>query len=175
MNQYETTGKRFWAGVIDGLILTVLANLRNYLMNDGAFVYNEIIIIVFSLLEVSYGVLLHFFYGQTIGKMLMKIKVIDVSETGNITFTQSVFRDCFYILGFCVFVVLSFYAIIIGEVSPNVSMVFDWFQYVSLIWFIIEIVTCLFNQKHRALHDFIAGTVVVRTDYLASLPIEKIA
>jgi uncharacterized RDD family membrane protein YckC len=125
MKQYETTRKRFWAGTIDGLILTVLANLRNYLLNDGAFVYNETIIIVFSLLEISYGVLLHFFYGQTVGKMLMKIKVIDVSETKNITLTQSVFRDFFYILSFCVFVVLSGYAMIIGEVSPNVSMVFD--------------------------------------------------
>jgi uncharacterized RDD family membrane protein YckC len=175
MKQYQTTRKRFWAGVIDGLVLTVLANLRNYLLTDEAFVYNEIIIIVFNLLEISYGVLLHFFYGQTFGKMLMKIKVIDVSETRNITFNQSVFRDFFYLLSFVFFVFLSVYVTVTGEVSLFASSLFDGFGYVSFVWFILEIVTCLFNQKRRALHDFIAGTVVVRTDYLASLPIEKTA
>lgn len=32
-----------------------------------------------------------------------------------------------------------------------------------LIWYFLELVTMLTNRKRRALHDFIAGTVVVRT------------
>jgi uncharacterized RDD family membrane protein YckC len=49
------------------------------------------------------------------------------------------------------------------------------FDNASVIWFIIEIVTCLLNEKRRALHDYIAGTVVVKNDYLTNLPIEKTA
>jgi uncharacterized RDD family membrane protein YckC len=31
----------------------------------------------------------------------------------------------------------------------------------SLIWLGVELVTMLFNQKRRALHDYIAGSVVM--------------
>ena len=34
---------------------------------------------------------------------------------------------------------------------------------VAGIWFVLEIITMLLNKKRRALHDLIAGTVVVRT------------
>ena len=33
-----------------------------------------------------------------------------------------------------------------------------------LWWFVAEVLTMLTNDKRRALHDFIAGTVVVRTN-----------
>jgi len=33
-------------------------------------------------------------------------------------------------------------------------------------WFFIDVIMLLFNKRKRALHDFIAGTVVVKTDYL---------
>lgn len=32
------------------------------------------------------------------------------------------------------------------------------------LWFVAEVLTMLTNEKRRALHDFIAGTVVVRTN-----------
>jgi hypothetical protein len=32
------------------------------------------------------------------------------------------------------------------------------------LWFLAEVLTMLTNRKRRALHDFIAGTVVVRTN-----------
>ena len=35
--------------------------------------------------------------------------------------------------------------------------------YGLLAWFLLELVTMLFNPKRRAVHDFIAGSVVKRT------------
>jgi len=32
------------------------------------------------------------------------------------------------------------------------------------LWFLAEVLTMLTNEKRRALHDFIAGTIVVRTN-----------
>jgi uncharacterized RDD family membrane protein YckC len=37
---------------------------------------------------------------------------------------------------------------------------------VSMVWFVLEILTMLTNRRRRALHDLIAGTVVVRAPYL---------
>jgi uncharacterized RDD family membrane protein YckC len=33
------------------------------------------------------------------------------------------------------------------------------------IWSILEIVTMMFDEKNRALHDKIADTVVIKSDY----------
>jgi uncharacterized RDD family membrane protein YckC len=33
-----------------------------------------------------------------------------------------------------------------------------------MLWFLAEVLTMFTNRKRRALHDFIAGTVVVRTN-----------
>ena len=37
-------------------------------------------------------------------------------------------------------------------------------------WFVLEIITMLLNKKRRALHDLIAGTVVVRTSIAEDHP-----
>jgi hypothetical protein len=39
-----------------------------------------------------------------------------------------------------------------------------WLTLVPGFWFFAEVLTMLTNRKRRALHDFIAGTVVVRTN-----------
>lgn len=35
---------------------------------------------------------------------------------------------------------------------------------IPLVWFVAEVLTMLTNERRRALHDFIAGTVVIRTN-----------
>jgi len=39
-------------------------------------------------------------------------------------------------------------------------------MYGSLVWFVAELVTMLTNAKRRAVHDFIARSVVVRLSHL---------
>jgi hypothetical protein len=40
----------------------------------------------------------------------------------------------------------------------------DTMQVTPKLWFVAEVLTMLTNDKRRALHDFVAGTVVVRTN-----------
>ncbi len=39
-----------------------------------------------------------------------------------------------------------------------------WTTIIVFGWWIAEIITMLTNEKRRAIHDYIAGTVVVRTN-----------
>jgi uncharacterized RDD family membrane protein YckC len=43
----------------------------------------------------------------------------------------------------------------------------------SLIWLVIELVTMLFNQRRRALHDYIAGSVVIDINLSREEDLEK--
>ncbi len=47
----------------------------------------------------------------------------------------------------------------LAEFSP---VWLSWLRILSDIWFWSELVTLFFNQKKRALHDFMAGTVVIQ-------------
>jgi uncharacterized RDD family membrane protein YckC len=45
------------------------------------------------------------------------------------------------------------------ELSPG----YDVLDYSLTVWIWSEIIVLLFNRRKRALHDFIAGTVVIHT------------
>jgi uncharacterized RDD family membrane protein YckC len=110
-----------------------------------------------------YSVLMHGYYGQTLGKMACKIKVLDISERP-ITMMQAFLRDIVIIGINIISSAISLNLLITagGIQSPkfqNVQMVIG---FASFAWFVAEILTMLTNKKRRAVHDFIAGTVVVR-------------
>jgi uncharacterized RDD family membrane protein YckC len=160
--KYQTGWARFWAAFIDGLVFLPLGLFEDYFLlptDNKLGMIGWIIFIV--ILSYAYSVLLHARYGQTLGKMAMKVKITDQSETKSITFLQAFMRDS------------------VGMVISLVAVIFLYFQFdnIQLIekgyddflmpwffsWIIIELGTMLFNRKRRAIHDFIAGTVVVRT------------
>ena len=53
-----------------------------------------------------------------------------------------------------------FYLMNPGSMPDTASMVLG---FVFIGWFLLEVITIMLNSKRRALHDFIAGSVVVRT------------
>jgi uncharacterized RDD family membrane protein YckC len=97
--------------------------------------------------------------------MAMKIKVLDVSEERIPRFRQAFLRDIGYIvlntlsLGYLIYLVLADQYVRGAEISSLPGQILTW---ASLGWFLLEIVTMATNQKRRALHDYLAGTVVIR-------------
>ena len=140
-----------------------------------------------------YSIYLHGRYGQTLGKMVFKVKVVTTS--GNkITFLQAFKRDIVYLI-LAVITLATFFTHKEDYASYNESMAFIesfdvtsenyddeefnkyldavgnvwgspvmWIDYVSMIYFLLEIITMLTNRKRRAIHDFIAGTEVRRLE-----------
>jgi uncharacterized RDD family membrane protein YckC len=125
---------------------------------------------------IAYEVILHGLYGQTLGKKLLGIRVCDV-DGGKLSMRQAVLRSCFPIIvnGIAIFIDLPKVA---GGVNPYDPKTFSlasatvWqlmLIWSSLAWLAIELVTMFSNPRRRALHDFIAHSVVTRASNEAAV------
>jgi len=166
MDRYSTFGARFAAGLIDGLVFIPIFVLNYFIdsPDDGVARF-----LIWSAILYSsgwlYSVLLHARYGQTLGKRAVGVKVLDISETRLPTLLQAFLRDSGYIAFNMFALVYLFVLVLDGNYTLEVftesvpARIANW---MSFGWFLTEVVTMLTNDKRRALHDFIARTVVVR-------------
>jgi uncharacterized RDD family membrane protein YckC len=162
--KYKTFWPRFWAGLVDGLIFIPIVYLENLLLgyfNVESFA-NEILVALFAFDIYIYSVLMHAYFGKTIGKMFLGIRVLTIEEN-KISFKHAILRDIVPIF-IMLISISSVLEIMFPQPMPSASISPIYFIITGfpLIWFLLEIVTMLFNKKRRALHDFIAGTVVMR-------------
>jgi len=165
--KYSTFWPRVWAGFIDGLVLAPLSLFDNYLSSPARTAF---VLIAWTLFSYSatwgYSVSLHARRGQTVGKKAQHVKVMDVSEERIPSWRQAFLRDIGGIaLGFCGVVYLTY---LVAVHKYGAAEHLPWPLFVLLFadigWFFLEITTMLTNSKRRALHDLIAGTVVVRVE-----------
>jgi uncharacterized RDD family membrane protein YckC len=169
MDQYKTFGKRFWAGFIDGLVLFPISLFDSYL---SAPARGPVILVSWAIFSYSaywiYSVLLHARYGQTVGKRVMHVKVLDVSEERIPSLAQAFLRDSGWII-LNVFTLIYFIYLVLTHKYIHGTEQVDTLPgqilaFAGLGWFLLEIITMLTNSKRRAFHDLIAKTVVVRVD-----------
>lgn len=164
--KYQTFQPRFIAGFVDGLILLPIG------IADTLIFTQDIVWLTVAWIPVSYSaywiysVIGHGLYGQTVGKHAMKIMVLDNKTEEKITMGQAILRDLFIIIVNILAAGTSIYFVLNqGTEFPQWLLIFSLvLGYGSVAWFLTEIVTCLTNKKSRALHDFIAGTVVVKLE-----------
>jgi len=167
MNRYQTFWKRIIATLIDGLVFLPMIILNFWIVDAEV---SDRIYFVVALVEaifgIGYSVLLHWKYGQTLGKMVVKVRVLDISEKP-INFWQALLRDVAYITDGVLYLAVM---LTLFEVGYSRTMLFEsiglYLSIPILVWLAIDTVVCIKNRKYRALHDFIAGTVVVRLDVL---------
>jgi uncharacterized RDD family membrane protein YckC len=165
MEKYRTTVRRFWAGLVDGLVFLPLSLINPVVWNANLPVSWLLTWMLFSNSAfLLYSVLMHGFYGQTLGKMALGIKVLDVSESP-ISMQQAFLRDSVYIVFNVITQIIWIYLTLHGDPTylETVNTIETIVGTAARIWFLAEILSCLTNKKRRAIHDFIAGTVVVKT------------
>jgi uncharacterized RDD family membrane protein YckC len=169
LRKYQTFWPRFWAGWIDGLIFLPLYYVDSWI--QSATTETTLLVLWFILYTFSsdaYSVLMHARFGQTLGKMLTGVKVLDVSEA-KLSFRQALLRDVVAIV-FSLITVANALPRMLAGLDPfaepsQFSWIDKFWMYGSVIWFAAELVTMLTNAKRRAVHDFIARSVVVRVRY----------
>ena len=114
-----------------------------------------------------YSVYLHGRFGQTVGKMVTRVRVVNALTEEPITVRHALLRDCVPILISIPLLIYNSYLLLIESPvreSSTINELANWTFYIGGIWWLVEIITMLTNNKRRAVHDFIAGTVVVRTN-----------
>lgn len=162
MEKYQTLGKRFWATFLDSVILmpvNLIFTVLTVVVSSSATGV-AISSAAIGLISVSYYILMHFYFGQTLGKMMMKVKVLDDSEV-SINFGQAIIRSLPQLIP--VMFTVSFSTADQAS-DPSATVVGSLIYGGTSIFWLADVIVFLANAKHRALHDFIAGTIVVRTD-----------
>lgn len=155
MEKYQTFGRRVVAGLLDTFLLFVVNLIVSGFLAPAG---DKIGFIVTGIISLAYYVLLHYHYGQSIGKMALKVKVLDDSETP-LNFGQVILRYLPQLLPVM-------FAVSFSTAGENSSAEL-WQTLLSglmMLFALADIIVCLSNDRRRALHDFIAGTIVVRTD-----------
>lgn len=164
MKKYQTFWKRLLAGLIDGFLFVPFVIFGS----DVKFINGEIPTICWllfiNLLPVIYNVWCHWQYGQTIGKRVAGIQVISVDEIHLLGLRQAFYRDVIWvILNFLTAFFLIFKTLTdLTYTAAQLSIISDAvLTGISIIWALLELITMMLNPKRRAIHDFMAGSVVI--------------
>jgi uncharacterized RDD family membrane protein YckC len=172
---YAGFGKRFLAGLIDGLIFSPVI-VANGLLYRQSKPLALLFTVLLPLLGWAYTLFFHARWGQTLGKKAVNIRILKVSGEP-ISWREAFLRSSVDIVLNTVYTLGMLFALShfpesafaplartqwskhLAQFSP---VWLGWVNILRDIWFWSELVTLFFNEKKRALHDFLAGTVVVQ-------------
>src|SRR5688500_6046075 len=97
-SKYKTGLKRVGAAIVDNIVMwpfsIFITSLPGSMDDDVVRIYSYFIVA----LPVAYSIIGHYKYGMTVGKWVARIKVIDVSESKNITLRQAFLRDIVFVI-----------------------------------------------------------------------------
>ncbi len=165
MNRYGTFWRRFFAGFIDGFILGGIESVLGVFEPGNVAGWEAIAWASFSAaITLAYSVGMHARFGQTVGKMATGVLVLDVSEARKLSLWQAFLRDVGLVGIDGCSLAYGMLALAFGLGERAAIAVAVVLGGASFLWFVLEVLTMLSNDRRRALHDWIAGSVVVRTD-----------
>lgn len=164
MEKYLTFFPRLIALLIDTFIMLPLGILTEWFRQAGfppLFFY--IWIPLAALVVPVYRIMMHSAYGQTLGKMWMNVKVLDVSEEP-IKLNQAILREIPQLIYNIGAMYLGIRFLSENPESENVQSAYAALMQFGGVWSLANILSFFFTDKRRALHDFMARTVVVKVN-----------
>ncbi len=175
--KYAGFSRRFKASLIDFLILAPILFLPYVFTYTSKAMFLIIIGLTSALVYYVYVVGFEGYNGQTIGKKIAKVKItgINGSRAG---YLKAIKRSSVNILSSLIYFVIVLFGVKSLSTSDfaNTSYTkalqlihdgnksFSWHSIFINLWMISEFFVLNFNTKRRALHDYIAGTVVLESD-----------
>lgn len=166
ISKYSTFWPRFWAAIIDGIIFALILYVECWVIGIEYSTQDKLLQALNGVQLAIYAIFMHGYFGQTIGKMIMDVKVVSHDLEMDINITQALRRESvnllLNILSALIILVVASSIDTSGNISKGLSYAVLGFGILALVWSISEFVTMLFNDKRRAIHDYIGKTVVVR-------------
>jgi len=175
---YAGFWKRFCSGFADALIIMPLAFLFIWL--EGIDRTLAIFIVIpSSVLFAMYNVVFNARLGGTLGKLAVGIRITQPNGTP-IGWPEAWKRSAVDLIFAFLVLVVEVWALVHVDPEKYVSLGWvdrtqllrvyqpSWFRSVAIlqqVWIWSEVVVLLFNERRRAIHDFIAGTVVVHRQF----------
>jgi len=178
-NIYAGFGARLGAGLLDLLFVLPVVVLTMYLNSQGKDFY--LYTFFPNLLFITwYDIYLPKRYGGTAGKLALGLKIIR-TDGQSIQWREAILRHSVLLalavinVGVMIFCVLkadeeTFSVLSWQKQSAYLisfaPLYFQLARWGSQIWFWSEFIVLLTNRKKRAIHDFIAGTLVVKDNHI---------
>jgi len=178
-NIYAGFWIRLGSLLLDILIMAPIIFITLYLngLDKNVYYFTLIPVLIF---DFWYNIYLVKKHGGTPGKLLSGIKIIKI-DGDQIDWKEAILRDIVtFLLAICYAVIT---IIALSEANTEyyesltwitkyqylvtlAPLLFSSYTWLSNIWTYSELVVLLFNKRKRSLHDFIAGTVIVRAKYI---------
>ena len=165
--KYATILPRIAARIGDGLIMAPVVMIGSLLLMRSSDMWLHVAWV--AILQVAgqlYEIVMLGIFGQTLGKMACGVIVRDISERP-LSMKQAVLRNIVNL----VMLPFAFWAYLPPILHPQPPINFlqqpfaaQLFAYVSFTWGLADVLTIFTNKQRRALHDYIAGSVVIRTE-----------
>jgi uncharacterized RDD family membrane protein YckC len=155
MEKYQTFWQRFAASLLDGIIFLPIFLIIPSIFNIDT-VHSVPWLLFINFISFFYSIYAHSYYGYTLGKKWMNIKVVsNDDESKLIGLSNSIMRDSIGIAFFLIELIL----VISNTIESRMG---DFIIFLATFgWLFAELITMLLNPKKRSVHDFLAGSVVI--------------
>ncbi len=175
---YAGFWKRFWAELVDGFVFFPLAFLFVWLEGfDRTLAI--FITIPSSILFAMYNVYFNARFGGTPGKLAVGIRITK-PDGSRINWSEAWKRSSVDLVFAAIVLIVKVGGLI--QIDPEAYVSWGWMERTQKVaarapawygairvlwqvWIWSELVVLLFNKRKRAIHDFIAGTVVVQKQF----------
>ncbi len=167
---------RFFASIFDTIIiLLIFFFLQQFVKNWNIWTFS--FLYFFPIIYILLELFLTTYYGQTVGKMIFKIKICKI-DGSNIDLKKSTLRVSptlfFFLIQILIYLVSfeqlddSFF------IDNDYDLIYSKFEnlnkFSGVIYLftniitILEMMTMFLNKKRQSLNDLIAGTIVIKKD-----------
>jgi uncharacterized RDD family membrane protein YckC len=167
VDKYSTFWPRFWAATIDGIVFAIILYVECLVFGVEYSAEDKFLQALNGVQFAIYAIFMHGYFGQTLGKMFMDVKVLNHDTETEINVKQALRREsvnlALNISWVLIILVVATTLEMSGAITEGLAYGVIGFGVLAMVWGLSEFITMLFNDKRRAVHDYIGKTVVVRT------------